>query len=295
MIFQAIRFKGNARLSSAGDNSPVMKKGENGPAVVIVQQALIDRGFPMPGSVDAAGNPDGDYGKETKGIVWDFQIKHALPDKDGIVGGQTLSKLDDLFKITPGPTPPPPSPPPPPALSKIEQLLRFNLDRARRLVPAKIIPDGSVTADYIVRFAAAAVRVTESTQNRLRRVQLSADPEAEWNAGLERYWFGEYSERKFKKVQRTFDSIKKSLTNPRLVIKYRPKMDSYGKASPAILRIAIGDAWENPPPRYFPTIELQNAERVQTFVHEAAHIAGRTNGLTEGKKLRSHRLSFTCQ
>jgi peptidoglycan hydrolase-like protein with peptidoglycan-binding domain len=101
MIFQAKRFQGNARLSGAGDNSPAMRYGETGQAVRLVQQALHDLNYPMPVSIDESGAPDGIFGYETRGTVWQFQFDQKLADVDGVVGNQTLTRLDELLKGRP--------------------------------------------------------------------------------------------------------------------------------------------------------------------------------------------------
>jgi hypothetical protein len=93
------RYAGNPRLESAFDNTPPMKSGEKGEAVKAVQQGLIDDGFPMPVSTKKTGEPDGIYGGETVKAVQGFQKKHGLLSNgfpDGVVGRQTLGKLDEL-------------------------------------------------------------------------------------------------------------------------------------------------------------------------------------------------------
>jgi peptidoglycan hydrolase-like protein with peptidoglycan-binding domain len=89
------RFAGNPRLEATYDNSPAMRKGEQGDAVKLVQQGLIDDGLAMPISTRKTGEPDGIFGDETDKTVWQFQEKHQL-GKDGVVGRNTLGKLDEL-------------------------------------------------------------------------------------------------------------------------------------------------------------------------------------------------------
>ncbi len=95
MPLTSLRFASNARLQAAALNRPAMGRGERGPAVALVQQALLDLGYPMPRS---AGNgvPDGVYGRETKDVIWQFQQIWHL-STDGVAGKQTLEKLDSLF------------------------------------------------------------------------------------------------------------------------------------------------------------------------------------------------------
>jgi peptidoglycan hydrolase-like protein with peptidoglycan-binding domain len=90
------RFVSNERLRRAAENSPVVAKGETGESVRILQQALIDLGFPLPISTRKYGSPDGVFGDETKGAVRDFQKKFSL-SVDGTVGRQTMAKLDELL------------------------------------------------------------------------------------------------------------------------------------------------------------------------------------------------------
>lgn len=112
MPLKSPRFSGNARLQRAADNNPAMKLGEVGEAVALVQQALIDSGFPMPVSTHALKKPDGIYGSETVGVVKRYQAKNGL-FPDGEVGRDTLTALDAAFPAPPTPTPPsPPAPPP---------------------------------------------------------------------------------------------------------------------------------------------------------------------------------------
>ncbi|MCA9127051.1 MAG: peptidoglycan-binding protein [Planctomycetales bacterium] len=94
MVFSATRFQGDPRLEQLTTNSPVMKKGEVGYAVRLIQQALIDLHYPMPKTIEKHGTPDGIFGSETKSAVYDFQVKEKLKDKDGIVGKDTIAKLD---------------------------------------------------------------------------------------------------------------------------------------------------------------------------------------------------------
>lgn len=105
MSLKSPRFSGNARLQKAAQNAPPIKYYEQGPAVAILQQAFIDLGFPMPGSTKS-GKPDGIFGQETLKAVRAFQTKHAL-SVDGVVGNQTMTKLDALLPAA-GPVGPPP-------------------------------------------------------------------------------------------------------------------------------------------------------------------------------------------
>ncbi len=94
------RFAGNQRLQDAYDNNPPLSSG-SGEHVKIIQQALIDLGYTMPVSTSKTGEPDGIYGGETRKIVKQFQTDQQLPDKDGVVGRQTLGRLDEMFGASP--------------------------------------------------------------------------------------------------------------------------------------------------------------------------------------------------
>jgi putative chitinase len=67
---------------------PLLRKGDHGEAVEILQRALAARGF-SPGAID------GDFGKKTDGAVKAFQQEAGL-GADGIVGKDTWDALDPL-------------------------------------------------------------------------------------------------------------------------------------------------------------------------------------------------------
>lgn len=95
MALQYLPFKSNERIVRASNNSPVLKQGERGTAVSILQQALVDQGIPMPGST-RAGVMDGIYGRETKDCVAFLQGRENL-GVDGIAGKNTIACLDHLM------------------------------------------------------------------------------------------------------------------------------------------------------------------------------------------------------
>lgn len=100
MAFKYPPFQGDLRLLKAANNNPPLQKWNRGSAVVLLQAALVDVGFPMPRSIKKSGRPDGIYGPETYGTVYAFQTKHKL-QKDGIAGRQTIGKLDTLLSGKP--------------------------------------------------------------------------------------------------------------------------------------------------------------------------------------------------
>jgi hypothetical protein len=97
------RFRDNPRLQQAFHNSPAMHIGEQGEAVRLVQEALVEQGAVMPGSTKPTGELDGGFGAETFAAVQDLQTRHGLA-VDGIVGHETLGELDRLGAG--GPQPP---------------------------------------------------------------------------------------------------------------------------------------------------------------------------------------------
>jgi len=107
MALKSPRFSTNERLRRAAENKPALNKNETGEAVRILQQALIDLGFPLPISVRKFGSPDGVFGNETVTKVREFQTKYRLKP-DGSVGMKTMAKLDELL---PTAKPLPPLPP----------------------------------------------------------------------------------------------------------------------------------------------------------------------------------------
>ena len=101
MPLTAPRFKNNARLQKAAENNPYMMFPETGEAVRLLQQALIDSGYPMPISTRKYGSPDVVFGNETKILPGKYQKSRGL-NADGICGKKTLAQLDSELK---GPAP----------------------------------------------------------------------------------------------------------------------------------------------------------------------------------------------
>ena len=94
MALTSPRFRWNSRLEHVEKNSPVMRKGEQHHAVRLVQQSLIDLGFPMPTSTKKYGSPDGIYGSETRKKVHQYQSGVSTLSADGVVGKNTIRSLD---------------------------------------------------------------------------------------------------------------------------------------------------------------------------------------------------------
>ncbi|WP_292986923.1 hypothetical protein [Nitrosomonas sp.] len=90
-----------------------------------------------------------------------------------------------------------------------------------------------------------------------------------WNQGPEARWFGKYSNSRFKNVRNRVNKIASHLKDWKLDVRCNWKKTYYGSASPGIKRITLGKSWKD---------EVKAGERVQTFPHEAAHIAGAVLG-----------------
>ncbi len=98
------KYAWNNRLQNVYDNNPSMRMGETGEAVRLVQEGLAADGIALPISTNKeTGELDGIFGQETYKGVQEFQYKYAsdgLLDPhgraDGIVGRNTMGKLDDL-------------------------------------------------------------------------------------------------------------------------------------------------------------------------------------------------------
>ncbi len=97
MSLTSARLSGNKRLVAASNNSPVVTRGEkDNEAVAILQTCFVELGFPMPRSTKPSGLFDGVFGQEMDAVVRQFQSKNQLK-ADGIVGRNTLGKLDEIF------------------------------------------------------------------------------------------------------------------------------------------------------------------------------------------------------
>jgi len=80
------RFAGDPVHEACYDNERLLRVGDRGPAVVKIQQALIDAGFPLP-----KFGADGIFGAETKAAVRNYQRAHGL-SVDGSVGPITMGE-----------------------------------------------------------------------------------------------------------------------------------------------------------------------------------------------------------
>lgn len=108
MALRSPRFAGNRRLQRASNNNPALHRGETGEAVRLVQQGLIDLGFPLPVSTRRFGTPDGIFGEETQRQLRAFQVREHL-SPDGAAGRDTMGRLDTLLPNAGPPVPPLPA------------------------------------------------------------------------------------------------------------------------------------------------------------------------------------------
>lgn len=105
------RFAGDEVLEACYDNERVLRRGDSGPAVKKVQEALIFLGFPVP-KVGASGI----FCDETELAVRSYQEARGLK-VDGVIGPDTIETLDSEFpRLAPEP---PVSPAIEPPVSKI--------------------------------------------------------------------------------------------------------------------------------------------------------------------------------
>ena len=78
-----------------------LKRGHKGERVKMVQQKLYDKGFRL--SI-RNNQPDGTFGKGTRNAVIYFQVLNGIDPADGVVGEETLSKLNSGNYIGPNDT-----------------------------------------------------------------------------------------------------------------------------------------------------------------------------------------------
>ena len=98
MPLSSPRFRNEPELKAVAAGSRLLKNGDSGRHVHLVQMALIDLGFGMPLSTKSSHfSPDGIYGRETTDVVKAFQRSTSLLKVDGEIGRHTMSALDARF------------------------------------------------------------------------------------------------------------------------------------------------------------------------------------------------------
>jgi len=106
----AVRFSGNADLEAVYDDEQNLQVGDSGAAVSLIQQALVDAGFPLP-----QFGVDGIFGNETRRALVDFQRSSNL-SADGVLNSNSMSALNSLYSGG-APALPPPVPVVPPPIA----------------------------------------------------------------------------------------------------------------------------------------------------------------------------------
>lgn len=91
-------FASNDRLQRAARNSPVLRRGDRGSAVALLQEALVSLGQALPLSTRRDGSMDGGFGGDTVRALKTFQRGEGLlgdnDQPDGIAGNDTLHAMD---------------------------------------------------------------------------------------------------------------------------------------------------------------------------------------------------------
>lgn len=99
MALRSLAFRNSARIESASKSRPPIARGEKGEGVALMQGALIQLGFKMPGSTRRLGAPDGIFGNQTEEVVRRFQAANTFK-VDGIAGRVTIGRLDERTRPT---------------------------------------------------------------------------------------------------------------------------------------------------------------------------------------------------
>ncbi len=145
--------------------------------------------------------------------------------------------------------------------------------------PARSLPevkscDPKVWGDVFAHWR-LAVDAVNRINDRLTLLEISTNRIGSWNSGPEKIWFGSFQFDHFDRLKRNMKQIQDILRDPKLTIVCDEGMKAYGKAMPGVRRIKLGSAWKSEPLPH---------EKTQTLIHEAAHIAGVMNFLTEARK-----------
>lgn len=85
------RFAGDEVLEACFDKERVLRRGDSGPAVKKIQEALIFLEIPVPGA-----GANGIFGDETELAVRSYQEARGLK-VDGVIGSETIGSLDEEF------------------------------------------------------------------------------------------------------------------------------------------------------------------------------------------------------
>lgn len=82
--------RGNLRLAAPGTSAQPAPVRSAGPAIVKVQQALVDLGYALP-----RFGPDGHFGAESGSAVTKFKVDSGIQPSDPVVGRATMTALDE--------------------------------------------------------------------------------------------------------------------------------------------------------------------------------------------------------
>lgn len=149
--------------------------------------------------------------------------------------------------------------------------LEYSPTYAASIAPARIIACPGAPAEVVRELLAQGLNAARGVQSRLLRFERAADEAARanlWNSGPEYVWFADYDKLKLHSLCRVFERIPEILSSSRLDVICSDKSGSgYARALPGIWKIHLGVEW---------VTDRDREERIQTFVHEAGHVAGRS-------------------
>lgn len=150
---------------------------------------------------------------------------------------------------------------------------------AASIAPATIVACPGASGPYVREQLAQALEAARGVSSRLLRFDSrdQAGREQLWNSGPEAHWFAGYDRLKLASLRRVFERIGEILSSRRLDVVCSLEDSGYAEAHPGIWKIGLGKQW---------VADTDREERIQTFVHEAAHIAGRSV-VMEGESKRN--------
>lgn len=153
----------------------------------------------------------------------------------------------------------------------------YSAGYARSIAPATIAACVGVTSEQVREMLAKARSLALGASSRLLRFDRrdEAGRKQLWEAGPEFHWFADYDRAKLTSLKRVFDRIGEILGSDRLDVVCDLADPGYAHANPGIWKIHLGRQWVH---------DNDRQERIQTFVHEAAHIAGRSVAMEGASK-----------
>jgi Lysine-specific metallo-endopeptidase len=141
------------------------------------------------------------------------------------------------------------------------------------------ITGSDVTTELVKKIWLEARCYVAQALTRLQYLSALAEAQrkAEWAKDIEQEvtWFGPYTSDNFRKIHRNFQQISEILSSKRFKVVCKPEKKFMASAAPLIHTMKLRSDWLNNGP---------HTERVQTIIHEAAHIALVVNFLSENKK-----------